>query len=86
MTIVAASVPNKLQAPTNVPSLTSRTQISVQWQAPPQNVGSLISAYKLHYKTQAQGDFVTSITVDADTFAYTITDGITKGVYYSVAI
>jgi len=46
----------------------------------------LISAYKLHYKTQAQGDFVTSIIVDADTFAYTITDGITKGVYYSVAI
>jgi hypothetical protein len=52
-TIVAANVPNKMDVPANVPSLTSRTQIGVTWSQPLQNVGSLITKYILHYKTQA---------------------------------
>lgn len=69
-----------------MPAVTSGSQIGVQWTAPVQDVGSLITKYILWYKTQAQGDFVESVELNASTFTYTLTDSITSGVYYDISI
>jgi hypothetical protein len=63
--MVAADKPNQPDAPSNWIEQTSRTQIGVSWQAPIENVGTPTTEYLIWWKTQAEGDFLNFVTVDA---------------------
>jgi hypothetical protein len=55
------------------PAVTGSYQIGVTWVEPLQNVGSDITNYVVFWKTQAEGDYLNSAVVNANTFSYVIT-------------
>jgi len=73
LTAVAANKPNQPLSLKNNRAVTDRSSIGVTWEAPIQDVGSLITSYIVRWKTQAEGDYLNSYeTADAQIFAHTI--------------
>lgn len=81
--ITKASVPGKpLDVPVSDPTVTSDTQIKVNFANPaPDNGGSPIISYELQMDDGMNGDFYSIIGFDVNSLltAYTITTGIVKG-------